>query len=128
MELRATPAFAKWYRQIQADEEVVAEARVRAKWAKAMLTAVRELEGQPAFESATFSRVMVARRYPLWRVAHPHDGVVQVRILVWFEAGTAWCLLGGDKSGIDEQWYQAATVQAESLVGAINLRRNEGKR
>lgn len=54
--------------------------------AVALLQALTDLPAKPAEESATFKRVRQARRHELWRVAHPFDPEVAVRIICWFPA------------------------------------------
>src|SRR5216683_7462665 len=54
--------------------------------AVALLQALTDLPAKPAEESATFKRVRQARRHELWRVAHPFDPEVAVRIICWFLA------------------------------------------
>ncbi|WP_250280617.1 MULTISPECIES: hypothetical protein [unclassified Frankia] len=49
--------------------------------AVALLQALTELPASPLEESPTFKRVRQARRHELWRVAHPFDPDVAVRII-----------------------------------------------
>jgi hypothetical protein len=51
--------------------------------ATALLQALSDLPVKPAEETATFKRVRQARRHDLWRVAHPFDPTVAVRIICW---------------------------------------------
>ena len=52
--------------------------------AVALLQALNDLTAKPDEESPTFKRVRQARRHELWRVAHPYDPDVAVRIICWF--------------------------------------------
>ena len=54
--------------------------------AVALLQALNDLPAKPDEESPTFKRVRQARRHELWRVAHPYDPDVAVRIICWFPA------------------------------------------
>jgi hypothetical protein len=69
-------------------------------------------------ETATLKRVRQARNHAIWRVAHPYDPAVAIRILCWFpDDGTGVvALIGGDKAGISDVWYESATVRAEAAV------------
>ncbi len=62
----------------------------------------------PSAESATFKRVRQARRHEIWRVAHPFDATVAVRILCWFPEDhtetVVVALVGGDKKMIQDLW------------------------
>jgi hypothetical protein len=91
-----------------------------------LLGALRDLESSPEEESATFKRIRQARRHDIWRVAHPFDPAVAVRILCWFPAdlpeAAVVALVGGDKlaggtgSVIQDLWYDSATPRAEAAV------------
>ncbi len=54
--------------------------------AVALLQELNDLPAKPDEESPTFKRVRQARRHELWRVAHPYDPAVAVRIICWFPA------------------------------------------
>ncbi|MHB1973747.1 MAG: hypothetical protein ACYCR4_05595, partial [Acidimicrobiales bacterium] len=96
--------------------------------ANVLLRRLAQLDGEPPEDSATFRRVMVAKRYRLWRVraAEEDSPSVQVCFVVWFEADTAYLLVAGNKALLQELWYDAATAQAEAAVDAIRRRRQEG--
>ena len=52
--------------------------------AVALLQELSDLPAKPEEETATLKRVRQARRHELWRVAHPFDPAVAVRIICWF--------------------------------------------
>lgn len=60
------------------------------------------LPAKPAEETATFRRARQARGHELWRVAHPFDPAVAVRIICWFpnQEDLVITLAGFDKKGI----------------------------
>jgi hypothetical protein len=86
----------------------------------ALLQALNELPGKPEEESATFKRVRQARRHELWRVAHPFDPEVAVRIICWFPAQdqVVIALIGFDKKAIGDVFYASAAARGEALVDA----------
>ena len=86
----------------------------------ALLEASNELPGKPDEESATFKRVRQARRHELWRVAHPFDPEVAVRIICWFpaEGQVVIALIGFDKKAIGDVFYASAAARGEALVDA----------
>jgi hypothetical protein len=49
--------------------------------AVALLQELSDLPAKPEEETATLRRVRQARRHELWRVAHPFDPAVAVRII-----------------------------------------------
>ena len=88
--------------------------------AVALLQALTDLPAKPAEESATFKRVRQARRHELWRVAHPFDPHVAVRIICWFPADdeVVIALIGFDKKAIGDVFYASAAARGEALVDA----------
>ena len=88
--------------------------------AVALLQALTDLPAKPAEESATFKRVRQARRHELWRVAHPFDPHVAVRIICWFPADdeVVIALIGFDKKAIGYVFYASAAARGEALVDA----------
>jgi hypothetical protein len=93
-------------------------ARKRLAALRALLEALRELAAKPEEESATFKRVRQARRHELWRVAHPFDPDVAVRIVVWFPSGgeVVVALFSFDKANLGDVWYDRAAIEGQLLV------------
>lgn len=114
MRIQASREFGTWFAHVR-DEGGVRLARTSD-----LLGALRELPAKPDEESATFKRVRQARRYDIWRVAHPFDADVAVRILCWFPDGrpdtAVVALVGGDKKVIQDLWYDSATPRAEAAI------------
>jgi hypothetical protein len=114
MRIQAGREFGTWFAHVKKEGGVLL-----ARTAD-LLAALRELQGKPIEESATFKRVRQARRHEIWRVAHPFDPEVAVRILCWFpeqEPGSVVvALVGGDKKVIQDLWYDSATPRAEAVV------------
>jgi hypothetical protein len=67
---------------------------------------------KPDEESPTFKRVRQARRHEVWRVAHPYDPDVAVRIICWFPANDqiVLALAGLDKKPIGDVFYSSVVV------------------
>lgn len=88
--------------------------------ASALLQALNDLPAKPEEESATFKKVRQARRHELWRVAHPFDPAVAVRIICWFPANdqVVIALVGFDKKSIGDVFYASAAARGEALVDA----------
>lgn len=84
----------------------------------ALLQALADLPAPPVEESATFKRVRQARRHELWRVAHPFDPDVAVRIICWFpdEKVAVVALVGFDKKAIGDVFYASAATRGEAMV------------
>jgi hypothetical protein len=88
--------------------------------AVALLQALSDLPAKPEEESATFKRVRQARRHELWRVAHPYDPDVAVRVICWFPTDdhVVIALVGFDKKAIGDVFYASAAARGEALVDA----------
>ena len=88
--------------------------------AVALLQELNDLPARPDEESATFKRVRQARRHELWRVAHPFDPAVAVRIICWFPVDdqVVIALVGFDKKAIGDVFYASAAARGEALVDA----------
>ena len=58
--------------------------------------------------TAVLMRVRQRGKYPIWRVSHPFDDEVAVRLIVWFPDGDAAGVVvafGGDKKKIGDAFY-----------------------
>jgi hypothetical protein len=88
--------------------------------AVALLQELNDLSAKPEDETATFKRVRQARRHELWRVAHPFDPAVAVRIICWFPnyEEVVIALVGFDKKAIGDVFYASAVARGEALVDA----------
>lgn len=104
--------FSAWLGEIQKDE---GPARTQAL---ALLSYLRDLAERPQVETATLKRVRQAKRHEIWRLAHPFDPDVAIRILCWFPDGhtAVLALVGGDKVRMGDVWYDSATPRAEAAV------------
>ena len=88
------------------------------RWVTALLADLQDLEKKPQEESATYKRVRQARRHELWRVGHPFDERVAVRIICWFpdDSTVVVALVGFDKARHGDIWNSSAAVRGEALV------------
>ncbi len=110
--IEASRDFSSWLSQIQQED---GPARPQTL---ALLGYLRDIPERPQEETATLKRVRQAKRHEIWRLAHPFDPEVAIRILCWFpNPGTAVvALVGGDKVRIGDVWYDSATPRAEAAV------------
>lgn len=66
-------------------------------------------------------RVRQRRRYEPWRVSHPFDSRVAVRLICWFPRKTdavVVALFAGDKARLGDVWYNSVAAQADPLIDA----------
>ncbi len=119
MKVEWSPRFEKAFERAKATAitgEAVAQERYN--YLRALLAELERLADRPESESRTFKRVRQARRYELWRVAHPHSPVIAVRIIVWFPSpGRAvLALFAFDKAKLGDIWYGRATRESEAVI------------
>jgi hypothetical protein len=125
MRVEWSDGFDAFLRRLEADvdstqpqEEAGRIARERLAHLGALLGEVRELQEPPEAESATFKKVRQARRHVLWRVAHPYNPDVAVRVIVWFagDEKAVLCVFGFDKAKLGDVWYGRAATEGEAIV------------
>lgn len=103
--------FDRWLTAIEEAGGVVEEVTL------ALLEELAQLDGEPTEESATFKRVRQARRHRLWRISHPYEPDIAIRIIFWFESNLlVVALVGFNKAKLGDVWYTSAAVRAEALV------------
>jgi hypothetical protein len=73
----------------------------------------------PDDETATLKRVRQKRRYTLWRVSHPYEDGVAVRLICWFPPDSdtvVVALFAGDKAHIGDVFYNSVAARADPLI------------
>ena len=56
----------------------------RLDYITAQLQHLQELTDAPEEDTAHLRRVRQSKTYPVWRLAHPYDPDIAVRLIVWF--------------------------------------------
>lgn len=85
----------------------------------AQLQVLEDLDAEPKEESATLKRVRQSRTYEVWRVAHPYEPDLAVRLIVWFppEADTVVvALFAGDKARMGDVFYNSVGPRADVAI------------
>jgi hypothetical protein len=85
------------------------------------LAVLQELAEAPtrAEENLDLKWVRQSGRYPLWRVSHPFDEDVAIRMICWFPPGSGTvvvALFSGDKKRIGDSWYDSVASRADPLI------------
>jgi hypothetical protein len=85
------------------------------------LAVLRALDGPPASddETADLKRVRQSRRYKVWRVSHPYQPGVAVRLICWFPPDAkivVVALFAGDKARIGDIWYNSVGGRADAII------------
>jgi hypothetical protein len=123
----AAHSFSRWYSALNLaakDAKLSPAARevavLRRDRINALLQTLARLEQIPTIDHPPLlKRIRQRTRYDLWRLGHPYHPKVAVRMVVHFRSNpdeVVVALVGGDKLGISDQWYDAAVVQAEAAL------------
>jgi hypothetical protein len=114
--------FGRWLDQVEeAAEGGDAHATLVLRFVAEALTLLRELPKAPTrqTETADLKWVRQSRRYPLWRVSHPYNPQVAVRLICWFPPNSdavVVTLFAGDKARIGDVWYNSVANRADVLI------------
>lgn len=115
-----TGQFQQWLDTLDAKADAGDQhARLQLQYVDAALSMLTELAALPTEDTAVLMRVRQRRKYPIWRVSHPFDAEVAVRLIVWFPAGQAAGVIvafGGDKKRIGDAFYTSAASRADAAI------------
>lgn len=120
MHIEWTEQFDAYLTHLEEESDRDEVAKRRLSTLGALLTAVRDLDGPLTGESATFKRVRQSQRIPLWRVAHPYDPHVAVRLIIWFPSDESVVLVvsGFDKATLGDIWYDRAVAESTAIIAS----------
>ncbi len=85
----------------------------------AFLEELGDLEEEPLLDSATLKRVRQSGKRQVWRMAHPFDPEIALRLIVWFAPGenrVVVTLFTGDKKSMGDVFYDSVGGRADQLV------------
>jgi len=108
---------------VRLEQDVTVEratARPAGKYALAALEVLQDLAGEPVEETPTLKWVRQSGRHRVWRVAHPFDVDVAVRLIAWFppDSGTVVvALFARDTARVGNVWYDSVGTRADVTIG-----------
>ena len=87
----------------------------------AELAVLRALDGPPMpdEETADLKRVRQSGKYTVWRVSHPYQPGVAIRLICWFPPDAkivVVALFAGDKGRIGDVWYNSVGPRADAII------------
>ena len=84
----------------------------------AQLDVLQDLPGAPDEDTATLRRVRQSKAYPVWRVSHPYDPDIALRLIVWFPDDThaVIALFAGDKARMGDVFYNSVGSRADAAI------------
>lgn len=94
------------------------------------LNYIRALEAEPDEDTASLKRVRQSRKYRVWRLSHPFDPRMAVRIICWFDPesdAVVVALFAGDKAAMGDVFYDSVGSRADQAIDQW-IHENEGKR
>jgi len=106
-------------------------ARKIAKYLNDELTYLKSLDEKPTEENATLRKVVQSGKNQIWRVSHPYDKEVAVRIIVWFDDENdeaVITLFGANKLPIGDVFYASAGTRADQIIHLLKLKRRNEER
>lgn len=123
-----TAEFQNWLDSLDAKADAgdhVAQRQV--EYADAGISVLTDLPEPPTEDTAVLMRVRQRGKHPIWRVSHPFDDEIAVRLIVWFPEGeTAGVVVafGGDKKKIGDAFYISAASRADAAIDQWIRERN----
>lgn len=112
-----TSEFQHWLDHVESKSDPV-NRRVAAL-ATAQLQFLTDLEAEPDENSKTLRKVSQSVRYPLWRVGHPFEKDIAVRLIVWFppeDKGAVIVALGANKGRMGDIFYDGVGLRADMAL------------
>jgi len=120
VELRRSRQFKAWVDALVAQARAGDASALRmARYAYDELDYLRQLTAPPTEDTATLKRVRQAKRYPVWRLSHPFDEQMALRIVCWFddESGVVVvALFANDKATMGDVFYDTAGSRADQAI------------
>lgn len=98
----------------------------RLDYVTAQLQRLQELTDPPEEDTAHLRRVRQSKTYPVWRLAHPYDPDIAVRLIVWFpdDEHAVIALFAGDKARIGDVFYNSVGTRADAAIETWKRRKD----
>jgi hypothetical protein len=116
-----TDEFDRWWSHVEsladANEDPINPRVYRLTVAQ--IQYLQDLPSRPVEETPTLRRVVQSTRYPLWRVSHPYEPEVAVRLIVWFppdDEAVVVVALGVNKARIGDVFYDGVGRRADAAI------------
>lgn len=131
MEVHRSRQFKHWV------EDLVAKANdgdpfavTAAKYVLDELNYIKTLDSEPNHDTATLKRIRQSKKYRVWRLSHPFDPQMAVRIICWFDdhaTTVVVALFAADKAPMGDVFYDSVGSRADQEIDRWKAE-NEGKR
>ncbi|WP_084020269.1 hypothetical protein [Mycobacterium avium] len=93
-------------------------AQLQLDYIDAQLEVLEELVGEPTEETAVLRKVRQSGKYQVWRLSHPFDPDVAVRLICWFpnDQEVVVALFAGDKAQMGDVFYDSVGRRADAAI------------
>lgn len=112
--------FDQWLKRSQRkSREGHAFSRRQLEIIAAQLASLRKLDGPPAGDTASLRRVRQSKQHEVWRLSHPYEEGIAVRLIVWFPPDSdevVIALFAGEKARIGDVFYDSVGHRADMLI------------
>ncbi|RPF20719.1 hypothetical protein [Myceligenerans xiligouense] len=129
MEIHRSRQFKAWVDDLVAKAKSGDQRAVRmAKHVYDELRYLKTLDEEPEDDTATLKRVRQSRQHPVWRLSHPFDPQMAVRIICWFDEhskSVVVALFAADKAVMGDVFYDSVGARADQAIDQWK-RENEG--
>ena len=129
MELRRSQQFKTWVDAlVSRAKSGDPSALLTARYAYDELDYLRQLTAPPTEDTATLKRVRQSNRYKVWRLSHPFDQQMALRIICWFDDESdvvVVSLFANDKATMGDVFYDTVGSRADQAIDRWK-RENEG--
>jgi hypothetical protein len=114
--------FDTWFDRLVVDADDGDElAALKLGLVASELAVLRALDSPPTSEDETadLKQVRQSGRYKVWRVSHPYQPGIAVRLICWFPPDAkivVVALFAGDKARIGDIWYNSVGSRADAII------------
>lgn len=120
MEVHRSQQFKRWVDDLVANAKAGNERAIRmAKHVLDELNYIKALDGEPDEDTATLKRVRQSRTHRVWRLSHPFDQDMAVRIICWFDPHAdvvVVVLFAADKAAMGDIFYDSVGARADQAI------------
>ena len=112
-----TSEFDRWWENLES-KSVHLTKRI-ATTVLAQMKFLTDLESKPEENMATLRTVAQSKKHRLWRVSHPYEKDIAVRLIVWFppdDAAVVIVALGANKAPMGDIFYDGVANRADAAI------------
>lgn len=120
VEVHRSQQFRRWVDELVVKAKAGDERAVRtARHVLDELNFIKNLDSEPAEDTATLKWVRQSRKNRVWRLSHPFDADIPVRIICWFDPQSkvvVVVLFAADKAAMGDVFYDSVGPRADQEI------------